>query len=36
LGKTPAYPAHIPVNAPEHTSEIHPRNNIYTRYSVFM
>lgn len=36
LGKTPANPAHISVNTPEHMSEIHQRHNIYTSYSVFM
>ena len=34
LGKTPVNPAHISVNIPEHMSEIHPKNNIYTSYSV--
>lgn len=36
LRKTPANPAHISVNTPKHMSEIYPRNNIYTRNSVFM
>jgi hypothetical protein len=36
LGKTPANPAHLSVNTTEHRCEIHPRINIYTRFSLFM